>query len=517
MLSATAAAAALALVPASASAVGACPPDITPPTAHFTVSPEPVDTGSLTTLDASSSAGGFRTDYTYEAETRDCEVAASGPVAISSYEWEFGDGTTLTSSSPVVTHSFPPGKRTVTLTVRGTGIGSDSASHDVVSAWNVVLTKPAPTNFWKDNHKRQTIDLAATAGGPEPVQRIEFYVRGQKVGEDSTAPFSIPFDTTSVADGDAGVYAKAIGTGDTSGVSATRNVVIDNEAPAFTLVSAPSHAVASGDDTVTVRFTDNQLLYGNAICWADSPDPAPGSSYCVGAGVAKQYEGSYTFHLTGDGQHTVHFGVSDAAGNFGTGTAMVTIDGTPPDTFIDSGPADGSTSAGSSATFGLSSNEPASAYSCRLYPEASTAPAFEPCSGAASHTATGLTPGTYVFEASAVDVAGNRDQSAAKRTFTVAEPDPGTDPGTDPGGQQDPPPPPPPPPGNQGNGPGGSQQQPGQPSGPSGGGKPVKPGRCAALKGKKRARCIRRNCGTLNKRKGHKRYRKCVRAVTRKR
>ena len=63
-----------------------------------------------------------------------------------------------------------------------------------------------------------------------------------------------------------------------------------------------------------------------------------------------------------------------------------------------SGPADGSSSTDTSATFGFTASEAGSTFECRVYPAALTPPAFGACSAAAGHTASGFSPGTYAFE-----------------------------------------------------------------------------------------------------------------------
>jgi hypothetical protein len=70
-------------------------------------------------------------------------------------------------------------------------------------------------------------------------------------------------------------------------------------------------------------------------------------------------------------------------------------------------------------TFTFDADEPSSTFECRVYPAALTGPAFEDCSGAGTHTASGFSQGTYSLEARSTDDAGNLDQTSAKRTFKV--------------------------------------------------------------------------------------------------
>lgn len=86
-------------------------------------------------------------------------------------------------------------------------------------------------------------------------------------------------------------------------------------------------------------------------------------------------------------------------------------DTTPPDTIIDSGPTDGSTTTSTTADFGFSSTE-SSTFECRL-----DAGAWDTCTTPKSYP--GLSTGFHTFQVRATDAAGNVDASPASRTWTV--------------------------------------------------------------------------------------------------
>jgi len=67
---------------------------------------------------------------------------------------------------------------------------------------------------------------------------------------------------------------------------------------------------------------------------------------------------------------------------------------------------------------------PASGAGSRLYLTATGPGAFAPCSGAASHTVSGLAAGNYTFEARATDGFNNVDPTPVKRTVLVVSPPP---------------------------------------------------------------------------------------------
>ena len=90
-------------------------------------------------------------------------------------------------------------------------------------------------------------------------------------------------------------------------------------------------------------------------------------------------------------------------------TRWVTVDTTPPETTIDSGPS--GAIAGTSATFEFSS-EPDAQFQCRL-----DNAVFAACTS--PETYSGLAAGTHTFRVRAIDGAGNRDPTPATRTFTA--------------------------------------------------------------------------------------------------
>ena len=115
-----------------------------------------------------------------------------------------------------------------------------------------------------------------------------------------------------------------------------------------------------------------------------------------------------------DGPHTFEVRATDAVGNTDPtpATRTFTVDTTPPDTQIDSGPT--GTIATDQATFTFA-GDPASdtaKVQCRIDSEP-----FADCTS--PKTFTGLTDGPHTAEFRAEDAAGNQDPTPATRTFTV--------------------------------------------------------------------------------------------------
>jgi len=98
-----------------------------------------------------------------------------------------------------------------------------------------------------------------------------------------------------------------------------------------------------------------------------------------------------------------------------TTSQIVSVDGTPPDTIIDSPPL--GTTADPTPTFDFHSTEPGSTFECSI--DTGT-PSFGPCSGPGDSDtpASPLADGTYTFRVRATDQQGNTGP-AATETFTV--------------------------------------------------------------------------------------------------
>lgn len=356
----------------------------------------------------------------------------------------------------------------------------------------VSLTKPVMT-WWDDHYWNDTVGLEASASDDSSVDRVEFLIGGSVVGTDTTSPYAHSLDTTSMPDGESTVAVRAIDDGGQSTTSDPVTIQIDNTDPEITISDWITRPTRGEEVLGRVQASDAGLLFGHVACLFDGEtvsDPCwSGPSW-----ARLEDDGEYFLSRTdlADGEHTLTITVPDVAGNVASITRSFTFDGTPPETTITSGPAEGSTTVSREARFALSANEQVAGFECRLYPAAlagtGNVPAFDSCSDADSHTRSALAAGTYRFEAIAIDKAGNVDPSPVARTFRLAAPPSGgTDTGS-PGGDQP------------------ATQTPPPPAAPAEG----KPGKCAKLKGKKRAACVKKKCGKL---KGKKK-KACVKKVT---
>jgi len=160
-----------------------------------------------------------------------------------------------------------------------------------------------------------TVALSADATDDVAVDRVEFLVNGSVVDTDATAPYSVSWDSSGVADGPATIEARAFDTSGNQATSASRTVTVQN-APQDTLDPSGTVLINGGRESTDSRTVKLRL---------SASDPSPGS------GVASMrfknggthewsswqpYATSASWMLSGGaGRKTVHAQYQDNAGN----------------------------------------------------------------------------------------------------------------------------------------------------------------------------------------------------------
>lgn len=76
-----------------------------------------------------------------------------------------------------------------------------------------------------------TVTLSATVTSPLRIAKVEFLSGATVIGTDTTEPYSITWDTTTVADGTVNLAARATDANDKAGISATVTATVQNAAP----------------------------------------------------------------------------------------------------------------------------------------------------------------------------------------------------------------------------------------------------------------------------------------------
>jgi hypothetical protein len=196
-----------------------------------------------------------------------------------------------------------------------------------------------------------------------------------------------------------GVYTFSVRGVDPSGNvgnTVARSWTVDTIGPVVTFAGGP--AAATNSRSAGIAFTANE--------------PAAFQCSLDGAAFAT-CQSPVTYSGLAEGAHTFRVFAADGSSNVGpTATRAWTVDTRVPETTLLGGPAAGSTSPTSSATFSFASPDSSARFECRL-----DGGVFTPCTS--PRTLTGVPNGDHTFAVRAVDAAGNRDATPSTRTWRV--------------------------------------------------------------------------------------------------
>ena len=127
---------------------------------------------------------------------------------------------------------------------------------------------PAPTITMKSpgGTVNRTVTLSASAAAPMglSVMRVDFMVDGMSVGMATTSPYTINWDSTSVADGTHMLTASVTDSLSQTSSSASVSVTVDNN-PAFTVAMAPGQILpaptsgASGSASLAAKLANGAV------------------------------------------------------------------------------------------------------------------------------------------------------------------------------------------------------------------------------------------------------------------
>ncbi len=124
-----------------------------------------------------------------------------------SYGWSFGDGATATVQGPVNHTYTTAGTYTATFTATSNQGQSASATRTITVS-PTADTQP-PTVSVSESGSSGTLTFNASATDNVGVTRVEFYVDGTLAGTDTAAPYTLAYDSTTLANGTHTLVAKA--------------------------------------------------------------------------------------------------------------------------------------------------------------------------------------------------------------------------------------------------------------------------------------------------------------------
>lgn len=178
------------------------------------------------------------------------------------------------------------------------------------------------------SYVRGTITITASAYDPVPppepdhvspssgVAAIDIYVNGIKIGTCVDAiTCSVPFDTTTLANGPFVITALARDWVGNEAVPAQETVIADNTAPEKFLIQPLDGSIVSGSMTVAINITDDN--FASVECFVDGVS--------IGVSTSRTASWDYSLATTLDGAVRVQCVARDLAGNVGTESATVTV------------------------------------------------------------------------------------------------------------------------------------------------------------------------------------------------
>ena len=252
--------------------------------------------------------------------------------------------------------------------------------------WTVDTVAPDTTITSGPSGTVSSTSAAFTFSGTEAGSTFQASLDGAAFG-------AVPAGYTGLSQGTHTFEVRAIdAAGNIDQTAASRTWTVDTVAPDTTITSGPSGTVSSTSAAFTFSGTEAGSTFQASL---------DGAAFgAVPAGYTGLSQGTHTFEVR----------AIDAAGNIDQTAASRTwtVDTVAPDTTITSGPS--GTVSSTSAAFTFSGTEAGSTFQASL-----DGAAF----GAVPAGYTGLSQGTHTFEVRAIDAAGNIDQTAASRTWTV--------------------------------------------------------------------------------------------------
>lgn len=163
-----------------------------------------------------------------------------------------------------------------------------------------------------------TISVTASASDNVGVAKVEFYLDSSTTpfATDTSSPYSVTLDTTSLTKGTHTLKAKAsdfTGNNKTASVSVT----VDNQLPTVTLTAPANGATVSGTVTITATATDN-VKVARVLFYLDG-------TTLIATDLSSPYATSWDSKTIADGAHTVTASAFDTAGNSASSTVSVTV------------------------------------------------------------------------------------------------------------------------------------------------------------------------------------------------
>jgi len=262
-----------------------------------------------------------------------------------------------------------------------------------------------------------TISLSASASDTSPILGVQFLLDNANLGaEIASSPYSLSWDSTTVANGNHSLSARARDAAGNTAVATAVAVSVNNPTPppSIAMTAPAANAYVKGTITVSANATDPTGISSVQFLL----DGANLGSALTAAPYSLQWDTT----TAAIGGHTLSATATNTSGNTATATALnVTVDNTAPVISI-TGPAAGTVTGTTTLTASASDNTSIAGVQFlldgnNLGAEVTTAPYSK------SWDSTTVASGNHLLSARARDAAGNT-ATAANVTLNVNNPPP---------------------------------------------------------------------------------------------
>jgi peptidoglycan/xylan/chitin deacetylase (PgdA/CDA1 family) len=366
-------------------------PDTTDPTVSLTAPTEGATlTGTAVTISADAADNIAVASVEFFVGATSVGIDTTEPYSVTWDSTAVADGPVSITAVAVDTSANDATSAGISATV-------DNAFHDITDP-TVDLTAPDSGALLAGS-----VTISADATDDVAVGSVEFFIGATSVGTDSTAPFSVEWDSTAAADGPVSITAVATDTSTNSATSTAVGATVDNTGPSVSISAPAAAAIVSGSSVTVSAAASDASGVASVEFFAGATS--------LGTDASVPFSLTWDSTTASDGSASLTAVATDAAGNPTTSAARsVTVDNTAPLVSI-SQPADGAIVAGPVNIFAAVTE--ANAVTVEFLIDGnvvntdSTAPSYD-----TTWDSTSATDGSHVIAARATDAAGHVTTSA---------------------------------------------------------------------------------------------------------
>jgi hypothetical protein len=249
-------------------------------------------------------------------------VSIIGSLTVSGVQFKL-DGANLGAEDTTAPYSIPwntatagNGSHTLTAVARVGLVLSWTSDPVAVTVLNdptpptVSMTAPSPGAI-----VRGSITITASASDNVGVAGVQFRLDGANLGaEDTTAPYSIPWDTTTASNSSHALTAVARDASGNLATAAGVTITVDNSPPTVSITSPVAGATVSASITISATAADNLAVAGVQF-FVDG-------AALSGDDTTAPYSATWDTTTAAEGAHTLTAVARDSAGHSTTSAAV---------------------------------------------------------------------------------------------------------------------------------------------------------------------------------------------------